>query len=193
MVEKVNDVNNNILRIFIFNKYKTGYFLAVILVFILLVLFSLPLIFPKISKKIFNGFQVFAIPYESEIVNGRVFKDILWLDEVEFEDIRNDQLIGVDIDDTVWIVKVYDKDIVNQELLISTDGVILNRISSENIVGSYLRESKFFGVIYFFTSQPLSLLLIAIAFIASLVVAYLGFIKNIYKFKRKYLENYLYE
>lgn len=193
MDEKVNDVNNNILRIFIFNKYKTGYILAVIMAFVLLTLFSLPLIFPKFSKKIFNGFQVFAVPYESEIVNGRVFKDIVWLDEVEFEDITNNQLIGVDIDDTVWVVKVYDKDLVNQELLISTDGVILNRISSENIVGSYLRESKFFGVIYFFTSKPLSLSLIAIAFIASLIVAYLGFIKNIYKFKRKYLENYLYD
>ena len=61
MVEKVNDVNNNILRTFIFNKYKTGYFLAVIMAFVLLALFSLPLIFPKISKKVFNGFQVFAV------------------------------------------------------------------------------------------------------------------------------------
>jgi len=175
-------------RMFIF-----GYF--VFLSVIIILFFALPWIFPNVSIKLFNGFQEFAVPYNSEIVNGQVRKKVLWLNGFKIEELNQGDLLAVIDSNTnsIWIEEVVNIDWESNEVITSFDGLLARRTSFDNIKGLFDREASAFGVFYYSVSSPPGLIIMTIAIILSLLIGYYGFVNNVSTYYRKFKEKYQHE
>jgi len=162
---------------------------------IILLFFSLPLLFSHTSKTIFGGFQEFAVPYETEIINGKVRMKIVWLADFEADNTNVGDLLAIRDSNTngIWIEKIISIDFENSEVITSFDGLLANRTSFSEIEGNFIKEANFLGNFYYSISRPLGLAIMTLAIILSLIVAYIGFVNNVKCFRQRIEEKYQYE
>ncbi len=82
-------IEDEVIKEEIISKMKKSkeiilFIVACTLATIILLLFVLPLVFSRISASLFSGYQIFAVPYEAEIIDGKVDKKIVWIEDINF-------------------------------------------------------------------------------------------------------------
>ena len=149
---------------------------------LLLIFFALPLISPKYSIHIFGGYQRFVIPYDAEVIDDQIYKKIVWIEEINIDDIDNYTFVAVKDQTTelVTIEKILSYDEESKEIITSPDGVIANRTSYDNIEGALIKESSNLGIFYYFVSRPLGLMVMSVCFAGALAIGYIVFVKDQY-------------
>lgn len=186
-----DEFNTNLLKNFKRNKSFFYFASTVVLAIFVLLFLSLPLLFPKVSLRVFNGYQDFAIPYKSEIVDGRVMKRVVWIDEVQINELKDGDMVAVvDETGTVWIEEIFAVDITNNQVVSTFDGLTVDRVDFEEVAGKFVRQANIIGIFYYFVSLPLGFILMSLAIGGSILVGYYGFVKNIRFYIKKYKENY---
>ncbi|MDT8336230.1 MAG: hypothetical protein RQ856_00230 [Candidatus Izemoplasmatales bacterium] len=151
----------------------------------------MPFLFPNVSVRVFNGHQEFAVPYDSEVVDSRVKRRVVCLNEVALDGITVNQLVAVkDSEWIIWIEEVLAIDSLNNQVITSFDGVIAKHIDFENVEGAFIREANIIGIFYYCASMPICLAIMTFCFAGAIFVGYNGFVKNKRDFIKKFKENY---
>ncbi|MDY0023749.1 MAG: hypothetical protein RBR66_02360 [Candidatus Izemoplasmatales bacterium] len=147
---------------------------------LLLIFFALPQVLPKYSNHIFGGYQSFVIPYDAEIIDNQIYKKIVWIEDINIDDIDTYTFLAIKDPTTelVTIEKVFSYDEESREIITSPDGVIANRTSYDDIDGAYIKESSSLGIFYYYVSRPLGLIVMSVCFAGALAIGYIVFVKN---------------
>lgn len=191
-IKQVNDgeINKRLLNSLIKNKHFKLFRLSVLFTVLLLLFFAMPILMPSASMELFDGYSSFVVPYQAEVVDGRVTKKIVWIENVSVDDLQSFQLVAVNNQGTIWIEQISSVDYEHNQIVTTYDGQIARRYNFDDIEGIYNREANIFGVFYYFVSRPLGVLVMTVAFGASLVVGYFGFVKNLKTSIKKFKDNY---
>lgn len=186
-----NDFNSKLIRMFKKNKNFFYFVNAVVLAVFILLFFSLPLLFPKVSLRVFNGYEDFAVPYNSEIVDGLIKKRVVWIDVVEISELKDGDLVAIEDEfGTIWIEEIVTIDSINNQVISTFDGITVDRADFDAVAGKYVRQANIFGIFYYFVSSPLGFGLMSLAFGGSILIGYHGFVKDIRSFIKKFKDNY---
>ena len=185
-----SEINKRLLNVMIKNKYFKHFRLAALLAILILLFFAMSLIMPNTSAKLFNGYSSFAVPYQAESIDGKVSKIIVWIENVNVDNLQPMQLVAVNNQGTIWIEQINTIDYEQDQIITTFNGEIARRYNFEDVEGLFNREASVFGVFYYFVSRPLGLLLMAIAFGGSLIVGYIGFVRNLKTSIKRFKENY---
>ncbi len=185
-----SEINKRLLNVMIKNKYFKHFRLAALLAILTLLFFAMPLIMPNTSAKLFNGYGSFAVPYQAESIDGKVSKIIVWIENVNVDNLQPQQLVAVNNQGTIWIEQVNTIDYEQNQIITTYDGEIARRYNLEDVEGLFNREANIFGVFYYFASRPIGLFLMTVAFGGSLVVGYIGFVRNLKSSIKRFKENY---
>jgi hypothetical protein len=192
-LDNKQNINKDLEKVLDKNRYFKIFVWSLILVFFVLFIFSLPTLFPKTSKLIFNGEQIFGVPYQSRVENNRIYKKIIWVEDLDEEEFYENQLIVVydDWTDSYWVEKVIEFNDSEKELIVTHNGTTLRIVDYEDVYGEFSRVSNFLGNIYYFVSRSFGILIMGSAMFISLGIYYFGFIRPVKKFNRKFKESYL--
>ncbi|PKK95134.1 MAG: hypothetical protein CVV60_02935 [Tenericutes bacterium HGW-Tenericutes-5] len=192
-LENKQNINKDLAKVLDKNRYYKIFVWSLVLVFFVLFIFSLPTLLPKLSKQLFNGEQIFAVPYQSRVEDNRIYKKIIWVVDHDEEEFYEDQLIVVydDWTDSYWVEKIIEFNDLEKELIVTHNGTTLRIVDYEDVFGEFHRESNFLGNIYYFVSRSFGILIMGSAMFVSLGIYYFGFIRPVKKFNRKFKESYL--
>jgi hypothetical protein len=169
------------------------FIISLVLATIILLLFALPLVFPKISASLFSGRQIFAVPYQAEIVEGKVDKKIVWVEDIDFQELYPEMLIAVNYQDTYWIEEIVAIDYELEEVITSFNGTVARRYSLDDVAGLYNRDANLVGIFYYFASRYYGLIVIGLALSGSIYLWYRGFVKDINSHVKRFKDNSEYE
>lgn len=192
-IQNRQNINKHLINVLDKNRYFKLFIWSIILVVFILFVFSFSLIFPKTSKVIFGGEQIFGVPYQSRVENNRIYKKIIWVNDHDETMFHENQLIVVydDWTDSYWVEKIIEYNDHEEELIVTHNGTTLRIVDYEDVYGEFNRESSFFGNIYFFVSRPFGIIVMGSAMVISLGIYYFGFIRPVKKFNKKFKESYL--
>jgi len=169
------------------------FIISIVLATICLLLFALPLVFPKISAEVFSGRQIFAIPYQAEIVEGKVYKKIVWVEDIDFQELHPEMLIAVNYQGNYWIEEIVSIDYELEEVITSFNGTFARRYSLEDVAGLYNRNANAVGIFYYFGSRYYGLIVIGLALFGSIYFWHRGFVKDIKTHIRRFKDDSEYE
>ena len=191
-------IEDEVIKEAIISKMKKSneiilFIVACTLATIILLLFALPLVFPRISASLFSGYQIFAVPYEAEIIDGKVDKRIIWIEDYDFQDLRPEMLIAVNYQDTYWIEEIVSIDYELEEVMTSFNGTVARRYSLEDIAGLYNRDANVVGIFYYFGSRYYGLIVMGLALTGSIYLWYRGFVKEIKGYVKRFKDDSNYE
>jgi len=191
--ENRKHINNHLASVLDRNRYFKVFIWASIFVLLFIFFFSLPTVFPKTSKIIFGGEQIFAVPFQSRVENNRVYKKIVWINDLQDNSFYYEQFVVVydDWTDSYWVEKVIEVSDSEEKLIVTHNGTTLRVVDYQDVHGEFVRESGFIGNIYFFVSRPFGILIMGSAMIISLGIYYFGFIRPVRYFNKKFRESYL--
>ena len=180
-LENTEHIKNHLTSVLDKNRYFKIFIWSIVLVVFFLLLFSMPQIFPRTSKMIFGGEQIFGVPYQSRVENNRVYKKIIWVDAHDESTSFENQFVVVydDWTDSYWVEKIIEFDDLEKELIVTHNGTTLRIVDYDDVYGEFDRVSGLIGNAYFFVSRPFGILIMGSAMIVSLGIYYFGFVKQI--------------
>ena len=187
------NINKHLTKVLNKNRYFKVFTYSIVLVVFILFVFSFPTVFPKTTKAIFGGEQIFGVPYQSRVENNRIYKKIIWVKDVDENSFHENQLVVIydNWTDSYWVEKIIDFDDVTKELVVTHNGTTLGIAYYEDVYGEFVSVSSFLGNVYFFVSQPFGVIIMGSAMIVSLGIYYFGFIRPVRYFNKKFKESYI--
>ena len=89
------NINKHLTKVLNKNRYFKVFTYSIVLVVFILFVFSFPTVFPKTTKAIFGGEQIFGVPYQSRVENNRIYKKIIWVKDVDENSFHENQLVVI--------------------------------------------------------------------------------------------------
>lgn len=157
------------------------------IIFIILCLFFLAflanflivMVTPNRGIRAYGSTQVLAVPRGQEIIDSRIKVKVIRITSLDINVLEPGMILVVNNPRNpayFWVEEVVSIDRPNNQLVTSFDGFLTSVIDIDDIEGVFVRESNFFGILYYVSTQPRGFAFTSLFVVLLLGAVYVAFI-----------------
>lgn len=136
---------------------------------------------PNRGIRAYGTSQVLAVPRGQEIIDGRINVKVVRISPFNIDDLEIGMILVITNPrnlDYYWVEEVVSIDLPNNQMVTSFDGFLTSVIDIDDIEGVFVRESNFFGILYYVSTQPRGFAFTSLIVVLMLGAVYVAFIRE---------------